>query len=149
VLSRKIFELAGADDHIESQAGQIGDEFVQALWPAAGETALERDCLSFYVAECSELLEERVPRIGLRGIRIRPARQQTDSRHSLLRPGGERRGKSTGQRGQQEAAAVHAGMVGRTRAKVNQRRCPGPVLKRVNVSLRAQLFTRWPPPGCA
>jgi hypothetical protein len=43
----------------------------------------------------------------------------------LLRPGGERRGEGDGQRGHQEAAAVHAGMVGRMRAKVN---APLPVL---------------------
>ena len=36
-----------------------------------------------------------------------------------LRLGGERRGEGTGQRGQQEAAAVHAGMVGQARVGVN------------------------------
>ena len=36
-----------------------------------------------------------------------------------LRLGGERHGESTGQRGQQEAAAVHAGMVGRMGGNVN------------------------------
>ena len=37
----------------------------------------------------------------------------------LLRPRGERRGEGTSQRGQQEAAAVHAGMVGQARSGVN------------------------------
>jgi hypothetical protein len=37
----------------------------------------------------------------------------------VLRRGDERRGKGTSQRGLQEAAAVHAGVVGRMRAKVN------------------------------
>jgi hypothetical protein len=32
----------------------------------------------------------------------------------------ERRGEGTGQRGQQEAAAVHAGMVGRAAGQVKQ-----------------------------
>jgi hypothetical protein len=36
----------------------------------------------------------------------------TRTRESLLRPSAERRGERTGQRGQQEAAAVHAGTVG-------------------------------------
>jgi hypothetical protein len=40
---------------------------------------------------------------------------------SLLRLDAERRGESPGQRGQQEAAAVHAGTVGRMVAKVNVR----------------------------
>jgi hypothetical protein len=41
-----------------------------------------------------------------------------------LHPAGrrsERRGKGTGQRGQEEAAAVHVGTLGRMRAKVNCR----------------------------
>jgi hypothetical protein len=38
---------------------------------------------------------------------------------STAAPGGERRGQRTGQRGQQELLAVHAGMVERMRAKVN------------------------------
>jgi hypothetical protein len=41
-----------------------------------------------------------------------------------LRLDNERRGDRTGQRGQQEAAAVHAGTVGRMRAKVNRRGAP-------------------------
>jgi competence protein ComEA len=53
--------------------------------------------------------------------------EQTDpinlSRRLRLR--GERRGEDTGQRGQQEAAAVHAGMVGRMSTKVNQPSRPG------------------------
>jgi hypothetical protein len=40
---------------------------------------------------------------------------------SLLRLDAERRGQSPGQRGQQEAAAVHVGTVGRMVAKVNVR----------------------------
>jgi len=38
----------------------------------------------------------------------------------VQRLGGERRSEGTGQRHQQEAAKVHAGTVGRMRAKVNQ-----------------------------
>jgi hypothetical protein len=37
----------------------------------------------------------------------------------LLRPGGERRGERTSQRGQQKAAAVHGGMVGQAKVWVN------------------------------
>jgi len=51
----------------------------------------------------------------------RAAREITYPVHlsRLLRLSGERGGDGAGQRGQQEAAAVHPGMVGRMGAKVN------------------------------
>ena len=47
--------------------------------------------------------------------------EESDPPHlTRLRLGSARHGEGPGQRGQQEVAAVHAGMVGRMRAKVNQ-----------------------------
>jgi hypothetical protein len=49
--------------------------------------------------------------------------QEPDSewRSRLLRPDGDRRGERTCQRGQQEAAAVHASWWAESEVKVNQR----------------------------
>jgi hypothetical protein len=50
-------------------------------------------------------------------------RQQADTVVlSRLRPGFERRGKGPSQRGQQEAAAIHAGMVGQAQVRSQRRR---------------------------
>jgi hypothetical protein len=59
---------------------------------------------------------------------IGTGRKETDP-WEILRPGGERNGKPIGQRGQQEAAAVHAGMVGRTPITSQPRRL---VLRKLN-----------------
>jgi hypothetical protein len=66
-------------------------------------------------------MEPLAERLSVAGIGYQVGRQVAYSSDlvSLLCLGGERRGEGTGQRGQQETAAVHAGMVGRMSQKVN------------------------------
>jgi hypothetical protein len=73
--------------------------------------------LTFRPSGFAKPLSDSLDKLGHCG----PA-QKADPPHlpRLLCLGGERRGEGRGQRGQQEAAAVHAGMVGRMRAKVNK-----------------------------
>jgi hypothetical protein len=80
---------------------------------------VEVDVLALLVTQPLEALPQRRERGR---IVVEADVEEPDPPHlpHLLRLGVERRGEGTGQRGQQEAAAVHAGMVGRMRAKVNQ-----------------------------
>ena len=72
----------------------------------------EHDVATLDIAELSEAMLERCHSLG--GVARHRGMQGPDSVDSprLLRPGGARRCERTGQRGHQEAAAVHAGMVG-------------------------------------
>jgi|SRR4029434_8595777 hypothetical protein len=74
---------------------------------------------SFHVAELAEPAPQRLHTRVFLG--PRPRHEYADARglHYLLSPSGERQGEDLGQRGQQEAAAVHYGRVTRLTAEVN------------------------------
>ena len=107
-------------DDVCLEPDQFGREVGQPLVPTLRKSIVDDEVLSPDVAEIAERVLEgvRIERGWTTGAEI------ADSiyRPRLLGLGGQRRGKRTGQRSQQEAAAVHAGMVGRVASQVKHAR---------------------------
>ena len=105
-------------DHLNADASELGSQFAEPLL-SVRMPELDDEVLALDVPELPQLADE-----------CRHAdwqhfssgtRQKSHARHLplMLCCGGERRGEGPSQRGQQEAAAVHAGMVGQTLVWVN------------------------------
>jgi hypothetical protein len=92
---------------VDASLDEVLRERGQPLGPTFGPAIFEVDRSPFDIAELAQPLKHRIPKFLVV--------EQTDPRHlyRFLCLGGDRRGERTGHRGQQEAAAVHAGMVGR------------------------------------
>jgi hypothetical protein len=91
---------------INPERNQLGRESGEPLVLPLGKSVLDYEVATLDVTEVAQSLEEGLSQAGGRG---RIGRQVAYSRDPvcLLGPGGERCGDGTGQRGQQEAAAVH------------------------------------------
>ena len=100
-------------DEVHLEPDQLGRQVGQPVDPTLRISIVDDNILALNPPELAQPLPERVEQVRPIG-RGRQAKK-TYPRHlpRLLRLGGERRGEGTGQRGQQEAAAVHAGTVGR------------------------------------
>jgi len=120
LLGRQRRRRSPCHDHVDLELNQLVGQVGEPFSAAVGRAVLDHEVLALYVPVFSEPLFECAE---VRCVRhCRHDLQHTDAVNlpRLLRLSGERRGEGPGQRGQQEEAAVHAGMVGRVRAKVNQ-----------------------------
>jgi hypothetical protein len=103
------------DDDINVQGDQFSRKRGQPIHPSCCRSHLEAD---FGIAERAHPIPKRFDVRGMDDTVRQPSDPgNLDRRLCLSR---ERRGDGTGQRGQQEAAAVHAGIVGRV---ANQVKC--------------------------
>jgi hypothetical protein len=73
---------------------------------------LDHDVAALDVAKVTEALEEACPHPRINSCLVGPHPADPSDPVRRLRLGGTRRGEDTRQRGQQEAAPLHAGMVG-------------------------------------
>jgi hypothetical protein len=96
---------APGDDHVRVQLDQLPSQGGEPIDAPLGVPTLHDDRFSLDVAQGGQ----RVPqdRLGRGGSRSRGKGTHAWNLRGLLRLGGERRGEGTGERGQQEAAAVH------------------------------------------
>jgi hypothetical protein len=107
--------LARRKDHIHVEPHEFAEEVGQALCLPLGGAPLDHDVLALHVSQLMQAFQERTKNgtsrlwpghVGGR----RSSEEDADPPHlPRLRLSGERRGEGTGQRGQQEASAVHAG----------------------------------------
>jgi hypothetical protein len=103
------------------QANQVGGDIGKPIRLVSRVPELDHQIPSLEVTVLSQPLLEGVENAGdLRTGRCRPEKSYPDHVGRLLSVGAERCGERSGQRGQQEAAAVHAGMVGRVRSVVKR-----------------------------
>ena len=97
------------DDHVDLETDRLGRILVEPILVTAGESVLDEYVLARNVAELPEGLPEYpLLLLGSPGVQLDNAKG-----FRRLRLGRDRRGEGPSQRGQEEAAAVHAGMVRR------------------------------------
>jgi len=109
-------------DHVDLGSDQFRGKSRQQIDPSIRVPPFVKNVLALYPAKLPHGNVEEVARHFFGRGSLAWA-QDTDARHlaRLLRADSERGAERTGQRGQQEAAAVHAGKVGRMGGKVNLR----------------------------
>ena len=91
-----------------SSANELGDECGKPLGFPSAQRYSMTSVLALDVAELAQPLPEALRSGCVDWVRRQSPRTPIAvDLPRLLRPGGERRGEGTGQRGQQEAAAVH------------------------------------------
>src|SRR5262249_59770505 len=110
-------------DDVHFELNKLGREGGESFSVVAVESALDEDVLALDVPQLPEPLEESLPgapapRAVRRGT---PEKAHPIEVPRLLRPSRERRSKSTRERGQQEAAAVHYSITRSARASSDGR----------------------------
>jgi len=97
----------GYDDDVRLESQAFDGEGGKPLASVIRGEVVDGDGLPIHIAQVAQALEERVKSARLRRTWIERKEAETRDPSRRLRPGGERRGEGTRQRGQQEAAAVH------------------------------------------
>jgi len=117
-------EISPREDHIDAKMNELCRQSGQPVVALLRPPVLDNHILAFNVTGFAKPFAECLDQIGT--VKRRTGTQPTYARQRSARPlrlGGERRGDGTSQRGQQEAASIHAGMVGQARIR-SQRRVP-------------------------
>ena len=109
---RKNGGCAGRHDDDDLELDRLSYQRREAVVVAFGPAVVDHNIPALDVVEIAQAVAQGRDKLGLQ--RCRGIAQVGVAIHAsrLLRPSGARRSKGTGQRGQQEAATVHAGMVG-------------------------------------
>jgi hypothetical protein len=116
----------GGEDDIGLSLDEIGREVRQPIRVVRRVAKIDRNVLSLDIAISAQALLERLEDPGELGAGRRRS-EECYSGHGgrALRLGCEWHSEGTGQRGQQEAASVHAGMVGQARGRSQTARIRG------------------------
>jgi hypothetical protein len=104
---------ADNDEHVHVRPQQVGDLVAVALRLSLRPAVLDDDVLPLDIAQLPEARPESVEVLPVLSRRVDKDDSYSGNLPRPLRPSGQRPSEATGQRGQQEAAAVHAGTVGR------------------------------------
>ena len=100
---------------------QVGDLVAVALRLSLRPAVLDDDVLPLDIAQLPEARPESVEVLPGHSRRVDKDDSYSGNLPRPLRPGSERRSDGTSARGQQEAAAVHVGMVGQTPVRSQRR----------------------------
>ena len=106
----------GYDDYVCLETQAVGSEGRKPLALAIRGQVVDIDGPPIYVTQITQVFEEWAKSVRLRRTWVKRKEAEPRSFPRLLRQGRERRGERTGQRGQQEAAAVHHSMTSSARA---------------------------------
>jgi len=112
LLGRQARRRAFGNQDIHLETDQLDPKVGEAIYPAPCIAALDAEVPTLDVLQLAQPLSERAVWVERNATAAVAQEPYPVDLPSLLRVGGERRGEGTGQRGQQEAAAVHAGTVG-------------------------------------
>ena len=106
------------DDDVDLESNQLCSEVEEAIGLSCRDRSIfDEDGLSFDISKLSEPLAKGFVETFLGSTQKKGANARN---LRLLRLGGERRGESTGQRGEQKTPAVHVGTLGRTKGEVKR-----------------------------